>query len=515
MPGHLLMGIDIGTFSSKGVLCSLDSKVVGEHQIEHTIDVPQPGWAEQNADAIWWRDLCEITQALLSKADADSTDVAALAISALGADLVPLDVNGRALRPAILYGVDTRSTREIDDLNKHFGPDEIAKTSGHYLSTQSIGPKMLWLKRNEPEVWRRTHYLCSGSTFLVYRLTGEYVFDYPTAAWFDPLFDLGKLRWNEEYVNALIGDKRLPRLQWVGQVAGQVTHQASLETGLAAGTPVTTGTLDAVAEAISVGVSEPGDLMLMYGSTTFFIYVTREAPAVDGVLWHAPYISPGLNALEAGTATTGAATRWFRDRFAKAELAEQAAGGKEAYTVLNEESIAVPPGSCGLVVLPYFSGERTPIYDPEARGAILGLNLTHERAHLYRALLEATAYAVRHIIDTMDASGHAARRTIAVGGGAKSELLLQIVSDVAGLQQELPIQTIGASYGDAFIAGLATGRVPMSALQSQWVHIRRRFDPDPHQHEKYRGFYQVYRDLYLQTSSSMHALARLSSQMVQ
>jgi xylulokinase len=514
MAGHLLMGIDVGTFSSKGVLCSPDAKVMGEHQIEHTIVVPRPGWAEQDADAIWWHDVCEISQALLSKAAADSTDVSAVAISALGADLVPLDAKGRALRPAILYGIDTRSMREVDDLNKRFGPDEMAKTTGHYLSAQSIGPKMLWLKRNEPEVWRRARYLCSASTFLVYRLTGEYIFDYPTAAWFDPLFDLGRLNWNEKYVNALVGDKSLPTLQWVGQVAGKVTQQASLETGLAQGTSVTTGTLDAVAEAISVGVYEPGDLMVMYGSTTFFIHVIHEALPVDGVLWHAPYVSPGLYALEAGTATTGAATRWFRDRFAKPELAAQAAGGKEAYMVLNEEASKIPPGSCGLVILPYFSGERTPISDPDARGAILGLNLIHERAHLYRAMLEATAYAVRHNLETINAFGLTPRRTIAVGGGARSELLLQIVSDVTGVQQELPVQTIGASYGDAFIAGLAMGLLPMSALQSQWVRIRRRFDPNPRQHELYKGFYQVYRDLYPQTSSSMHALARLSSQMV-
>jgi xylulokinase len=165
------------------------------------------------------------------------------------------------------------------------------------------------------------------------------------------------------------------------------------------------------------------------------------------------------------------------------------------------------------VILPYFSGERTPINDPDARGVILGLNLLHERGHLYRAMLEATAYAVRHNMDEMNASGVVPRRTIAVGGGARSELLLQIVSDVTGARQELPVQTIGASYGDAFIAGLSTGLLPMSALQSQWVSIRRRFDPDPRQHESYEEYYQVYRNAYSQTSSSMHALARLSRQM--
>ncbi|HUZ17203.1 MAG TPA: FGGY-family carbohydrate kinase [Spirochaetia bacterium] len=509
--GPLLMGIDVGTFASKGVLCTMDAHVVAHHEVEHNLDVPRAGWAEQDADAVWWHDVSVLCRRLIELAGATARDIAALAVSAHGADLVPLDAQGRALRPGILYGVDTRATNEISELNERFGRDAIAKISGHFLSTQSIGPKMLWLRHNEPEIWRKTRYLCSASTFLVYRLTGQYVFDYPTAAWFDPLLNLASLSWDESMVEQVIGDKELPELHWVKEVVGEVTPEASRATGLAIGTPVTTGTLDAVADAVSVGVNAPGDLMVMYGTTTFLLHVRDTLPPPDGVLWHTPFVSPGQYALEGGTATTGAVTRWFRDQFAKAELSQQAAGGTEAYSVLTREAEMAPPGSGGLVLLPYFSGERTPLHDPDARGLIIGLNLTHGRGHFYRAILEATAFAVAHNLEALRASGAELKRAIAVGGGTKSPLLLQIVSDVTGLEQDVGAQTVGAAYGDAFVAGVATGILRDSALREQWVRFNRHYVPNVALQERYRELYGIYRDLYLQTRSAMHALSRFDA----
>jgi xylulokinase len=213
--------------------------------------------------------------------------------------------------------------------------------------------------------------------------------------------------------------------------------------------------------------------------------------------------------MEAGMATSGALTRWFRDQFARQEKIEQDAGGLNAYSVLNKEAEAISPGSEGLIVLPYFSGERTPLNDPMARGVIAGLSMAHSRGHVYRAIIEAQAYGVAHIMETMREAGAVSKRAVAVGGGTKSELLLQLVTDITGIEQELPERTIGASYGDAFLAGLATGHVQMESLEQDWVKIAKRFIPDEKNREVYLEYYDLYKGLYPQTRGTMHALAHL------
>lgn len=508
MATDLLMGIDVGTFSSKGVLCTRSGDILAEHQEEHGLSVPQSGWAEHDADKVWWKDVCVISKALLKKVKVTGDDVAAIAISALGPDLVPLDAEGRALRPAILYGVDVRSMEEIEELNGKFGAEKMADLAGMILTSQAIGPKILWLKNKEPKIFERTKYLCSASTFLVYRLTGEYVLDIHSASHFNPLFDNRKLEWSDRFAHYIIADKQMPRLGWGHEIAGGVTPKAATETGLKAGTPVTIGTIDAISEAVSVGVLHPGDLMMMYGTTTFFVLVTDEY-APSETTWLTAYAFPGLYDVEAGMATSGALTRWFRDNFAQKEKDEQAAGGDSAYAVLTREAEAIPAGSEGLIILPYFSGERTPLNDPLARGVIAGLSMAHGRGHIYRAILEAQAYGAAHIMETMRAAGAFSKRAVAVGGGTKSELLLQIVTDITGIEQELPEKTIGACYGDAFLAGMGIGSLTLENLEREWVRIAKRFVPNAASKAAYEEYYQVYKDLYPHTREVMHRLAKL------
>jgi xylulokinase len=508
MNEDLLMGIDVGTFSSKGVLCTKKGEILAEHQEEHGLSVPQSGWAEHDADEVWWKDVCKISNTLLKKATTTGDDIAAIAISALGPDVVPLDENGVALRPAILYGVDVRSIDEIEELNSKFGVQAIYELGGMHLTSQAIGPKILWIRNKEPHIFEKTKYLCSASTFLVYRLTGEYVLDIHSASHFNPLFDNRKLEWSDKFESYIIGNIPLPKLGWVHEVAGEVTKKAALETGLKPGTPVTIGTIDAISEAVSIGVLHPGDMMMMYGTTTFFVLVTDEYTPSE-TTWLTAYAFPGLYDVEAGMATSGALTRWFRDQFARQEKAEQDAGGPNAYTVLNNEAEAISPGSEGLIVLPYFSGERTPLNDPMARGVVAGLSMAHSRGHVYRAIIEAQAYGVTHIMETMQEAGAVSKRAVAVGGGTKSELLLQLVTDITGIEQELPERTIGAAYGDAFLAGLATGHVQMESLEKDWVKIAKRFTPDEKNREIYQEYYELYKGLYPKTRETMHALAKL------
>ncbi len=497
MAGELLVGIDIGTYGSKGVLCRPDGVVVRSAEVEHGMDVPHPGWAEHDADAVWWADFARLARELAGAAPAGA--IGGVGVSAIGPCLLPLDAGGHPLGPGILYGVDTRASTEVAELTAAIGEEGLLASGGMLLSSQAVGPKLLWLQRHAPEVWERTRSVLTASSYVVFRLTGEQVMDPHTASHYNPLFDLDGVRWGTPYSDRVPGAERLPRLGWPTEVAGRVTPAAAAETGLPVGTPVACGTVDAAAEALSVGVSAPGDMMLMYGTTTFFILVTP-GPVRQRGMWSTAYCLPGMYDLAAGMATTGALTRWFRDR-----LAPDAGG----YAALTREAEAVPAGAEGLVVLPYFSGERTPIQDPDARGVIAGLTLAHGRGHLYRALLEGTAYGVRHNLEAIAALGADVRRIVAVGGGTRSRLWVQIVSDVAGVAQELPARTTGAAYGDALLAAWAVGLAPGLEALSQWVQPGETVHPAPERTARYDPYYRAYRALYPATAEQCHALTRL------
>ncbi len=487
----LVLGIDIGTSSSKGVLATPAGEIVVSSEISHELSLPLPGWAEHDAERIWWHDFLSLCKDLLPQA---SQPVAAVCVSGIGPCFLPADEQGNPLRPAILYGIDTRATREIEDLTREYGAERILARGGSPLTSQSVGPKLLWVRRNEPEVWQRTRQLLMASSFIVERLTGQYVLDHHSASQCDPLYDIHENRWIEEWAGQVAPGLELPRLLWPAEIAGYVTEAASALTGLPAGIPVAAGTIDAWAEALSVGVSEPGDMMLMYGTTMFLIEVQREA-LVHPSLWSTAGVFAGTHTLAAGMATSGALTAWFRQLT-----------GNPPYETLLAEAQQVAPGSDGLVVLPYFAGERTPLFDPQARGIICGLTLRHGRGHIYRALLEATAYGVRHILEVMRQAGGEITRLVAVGGGTKGGLWTQIVSDVIGLPQDIPEKTIGASYGDALLAALAAGLVQRDA---RWNPITTRIQPDTATQATYNEVYGVYRQLYPATLNQVHQLAAL------
>jgi xylulokinase len=256
-----------------------------------------------------------------------------------------------------------------------------------------------------------------------------------------------------------------------------------------------------------VGVIDPGDMMIMYGTTMFFIQVT-DRPKPDPRMWATGYVFDGLFNVTGGMATSGALTRWFRDQLAGGEVAAEATGGPSAYAELASLAGSITPGSGGVICLPYFSGERTPINDPLARGMFAGLTLSHTRAHLFRAVLEGTGFGVRDNLDAMAEMGAAPNRLVAVGGGTKNPTWLQIVSDITGQEQVVPARTIGASYGDAFLAGVATGIVKdRSALKREWVSVKQVITPDPALASIYDPLFGLYRRLYRRTTEEMHELA--------
>ncbi|MBV9703793.1 MAG: FGGY-family carbohydrate kinase [Methylobacteriaceae bacterium] len=494
------LGIDIGTFESKGVLVAADGAVVAQAAAPHKMIVPRPGWAEHRPDEDWWGDFVTLTRQLLAAIRIDPHDIAAVACSAIGPCMLPVGAKGEPLMNGVLYGVDTRAAAEIDELTERIGAGTLMARCGNALTSQSVGPKILWLKHNRPGLYDRAQMFLSATPYLVYRLTGEYVIDHYTAAGFTPLYDVAKLDWDDDLARGIVERHRLPRLLWTSEIAGAVTGRAAAETGLAAGTPVTCGAIDAASEAVSVGVTGAGDMMLMYGSTVFVILITQRQVG-DPRLWYAPWLFPGTHASMSGLATSGTLTRWFADNFAR-DLAPT-----EVMPRLAEEAASSPRGAKGVIVLPYFSGERTPIHDPRAKGCIFGLDLTHTRADVYRGIIEGIGYAVRHIIETYEDVGQPPHRLIAVGGGTRNPAWLAAVSDICGYPQVLRRTSTGASYGNAFLGAVATGHAQLADIE-RWNAAVKVQEPDAATRGLYDRQYAIYKALYLQTRELMAQLSQ-------
>lgn len=487
---ELLLGVDIGTSSSKGALVRPDGEVVQVAVRSHAVSFPQPGHAEMDPDRLWWDEVCSICLELTEAAG--GVPVAAVCVSGIGPCLVPVGADGSALRPALLYGIDTRAEREIAELTEDWGQTALLDRCGNLLSSQSIGPKLAWLRRHEPELWRRTTRWFGCSSYLVHRLTGAYVQDHHSASQSDPLYDIRERRWDDGVVAQLAGHLEMPRLLWPHEVAGEVTREAAEATGLRPGTPVSVGSIDAFSEAVSCGVRRPGDMMLMYGSTTFFLRVVDDF-AGHPQLWTTAGLDRSHLLVAAGTATSGSLTGWLRDL----------TGGAPFGTVLAEAA-AVPAGSEGLLVLPYFAGERTPVFDPRARGVFAGLTLRHTRGHLFRAVYEGIAFGVRQILELMESAVGPTETIVAVGGGTQGRLWTRIVSDVTGREQLVPAETIGASYGDALLAGIGSGIVDPD---TDWTQVYEKVVPDERNAALYDELFAEYVNLYPTTAPLAHRLA--------
>jgi xylulokinase len=492
------LGIDIGTFESKGVLVDDTGEIVAQASRPHKMQVPQAGWAEHDPEQDWWGDFCFISRKLIAESGVDPKSIRSVGTSAIGPCMLPVDAEGNPLMNGVLYGVDTRATREVEELTADIGADRIFDGCGNALTSQSVGPKILWLKNNRPDIYAKAARIVSSTTFIVQRLTGNCVVDHYTAANSSPLYDVGKLAYTSELAPHIIGLDKLPQAVWTTDIAGHVTARAAAATGLAEGTPVICGTIDASAEAFSVGVLGAGDMMVMYGSTIFIIQLTEERVR-DPRLWYAPWMFPGQHASMAGLSTSGTLTHWFRDEFAK-ELDPLA-----AFATLAEEAEASPPGANGLVMLPYFSGERTPIHDPDAKGLLFGLNLTHKRGDIYRALIEGIAYGTNHIFETYAEVGAAPKRLMAVGGGTRNRLWLEATSNISGLGQILAQRTIGASYGDACLAAIGVGDVDRDVIE-QWNPVRSSITATAD--AAYVKSYEIFKALYQRTNDLMAALHR-------
>ncbi len=500
---NYLIGVDIGTGSSKGVLIEAEKgSVLAQSTIPHGVSLPHPGWVEQDAEIIWWGEFLQIVHDLLQESGIAARDIAGVGVSGIGPCVLPVDEHFNPLRPAILYGIDTRATAEIDQYLQDLGEEEVFRLAGCELSSSAVAPKILWLYNNEPEVFHAARWFLTCQNFIVARLTGIASIDNYTASTYSPIIDVEKRAWIDEDIAGINPTAKLPEKYWTTEIVGGITPEAARVTGLHPGTPVIAGTIDAAAEAVSIGNYAVGDTMSMFGSSNSIIALTS-AYTRSRTFWGLNWLFPDQYAVVGGMATVGSLTRWFLENI---YTPASDASDKNPYAQMMELLDMSRPGANNLVALPYFEGERTPINNPLARGAFFGLTLRHTQADLYRALLEAVGYGIRHNLESVAEQGIPVKFINAVGGGSKNQGWMQIIANIARVDVRIPQGISGASYGDAILAGIGVGIYKDASQARIWDEAAQILKPDPTDSHTYERLYQVYRGLYGQTRNLLPLL---------
>lgn len=491
-----LLGVDIGTTATKGILLHPERGLVAEAEAPATLRSPQAGWAEEDP-AEWWANTGTVARACAAQAGIGPEDVAAVGVSGMVPTLILLDRDGRVLRPSIQQN-DARSAAEIPVFKAQVDEADVLQRTGSAISQQSIGPKLLWLRRHEPEAMAQAARVMGSYDYVVYKLTGRFSCERNWALE-SGLFDLQRQDWDEHLLSLSTIDRDwLGEVHWPSDVVGEVTPAAAEHTGLAPGTPVVAGSADHIASAFSAGLKSPGDLLVKLGGAGDILYSLDEL-VVDPRLFQDYHVIPGKYLINGCMAASGSIIKWFRQEFAPTA----------DYAALDTEGATIPPGSEGLVLLPYFLGEKTPINDPLARGLLFGLTLTHTRAHVYRAILEGIAYGFRHHLAVLAERGLMAGKARVTNGGARSLLWKQVTADVLNLPLEQVADHPGSSLGAAFVAGKGVGLFGAWAEIERFIRIAAVIEPDANAHARYRQLFEIYRDLYTTLKPQFVRLAQV------
>jgi xylulokinase len=465
-----LVGLDVGTTGVKALAISSSGDVLARAEEEYPLSTPRPGWAEQDPDD-WWR----AAEAVLGALQVDET--AGIGLSGQMHGLVCLGEDGRPLRPAILWN-DQRTAAECAEIEERVGLERLISLTGNRALTGFTAPKLLWLRNNEPEVFERVAHVLLPKDYVRLRLTGERAIDVADASG-TLLFDVAGRRWSEEVLAALdLPLGWLPRALESPEVSGETSG----------GVPVAAGAGDQAAGALGVGVTAPGPLSVVLGTSGVVFAALPAFAADEGARVHVfCHAVPGAWHAMGVMLSAAGSLRWFRDVFAPGE----------SWDGLTTAAERWEPGAEGLVFLPYLSGERTPHADPDARGAFAGLSMRHDRGALARAVLEGVAYGLRDSLELLRDLGVRPEVGRVSGGGARSDVWLSIVASVLDLPLERTAVEEGAAYGAALLAGVAGGIFPdVHEAASACVRVRDRVEPQPAWREAYEAGYERFRSLY-------------------
>jgi xylulokinase len=477
-----ILAHDLGTTGNKANLFDLEGELVASTFSGYETAYPRPGWAEQDATD-WWRAVCDSTRELLAQAAVSPAEVAVVSFSGQMMGALPVDKSGTPLRPSIIWA-DQRAVAEADLLAETCGAAEIYRRTGHRAGASYSGPKILWLKNHQPDLYAQAHKFLQAKDYAAYKLSGNFATDYSDASGTN-LFDLDGRCWAEDILEAMSVDGTLlPQPRPSHAVIGEVTRAAAEETGLAPGTPVVIGGGDGACATVGAGAVAVGDAYNYIGSSSWISVVSR-TPIYDPQrrTFTFVHLDPDLT-FPTGTMQAAGGSRDWLIRV----LGEE---------VSDAEIAAVEPGAGGLLFLPYLIGERSPHWNPLARAAFVGLTMSHGRAEMARAVLEGVAFNLRMILDAFLEQDVAIEAMRLIGGGAQSPLWRQILADVYGLPIVRPTLLAEAtSLGAAIAGGVGVGLFPDFSVAHEFVQVEAAEQPDAAVQARYAELYPLFQETY-------------------
>lgn len=497
---QLLLGIDIGTSACKVALFTREGRAVAAKSAKYPCHYPAPGWVEQDP-SVWWEAVCRTVKSVLEDGDIPPASIVGVGVDGQSWAPVYLDENGEVLARAPLW-LDTRSKEECRRVERAVGGEEIFRVAGNPLQPMYTTGKVIWLKERYPEVFKKVAKILSSNGYITYKLCGEMVMDVSQGySWH--CFDIRRGRWDLEMGGSLgIPSGILPGIAPCHQVVGQVTREAAEQTGLLAGTKVVAGGLDAACATLGAGVIHDGECQEQ-GGQAGGISICMDTYKADPRLILSCHVVPGMWILQGGTTGGGGVMRWMEREFAQYERSKEEETGKSSLEQLNVLAEQIPPGSEGLVFLPYMSGERTPIWDPNAKGVFYGLDYAKTKGHMVRAAMEGVAYSIRHNIDVAEEAGCRVGTLRATGGSANSLLWTQIKADITGKDFSVPYSDMATVLGTVLLTGVGVGvyrdfeEAVALTIKEERVHKADRglWDVYDDNYRIYRGLYQALRGI--------------------
>lgn len=503
------IGIDIGTTGSKAVLMDVNGFVVSTSTNEYPMYNPHPLWSEQNPDD-WWKATCKSIHDVISKSKISAGDIKGIGLTGQMHGLVTLDENGKVLYPCIMWN-DQRTAVECAEITNQIGIKNILSITGNQVLPGFTAPKIIWLRKNKPEIYDKIYKVLLPKDFIRYKLTNDFFSDVSDASG-TALLNVNDRKWSKDILNKL----QIP-FEWMPEVVesisqtGSITKHASKLTGLTEGTPVFAGGGDQAAGGIGAGAVKEGIISIVLGTSgVVFTHSDNYRIEPEGKLHAFCHSVPDKWHLMGVTLSAAGSFRWYRDTLAKLEKAEAEKTGRDAYDILTLEAEAVSAGSEGLFFLPYLTGERTPHPDPNAKGAFIGLNVRHTKAHLTRGVLEGIAYSLRDCYELISNLGIKAESLIVSGGGAKSKLWRTIIADVFNAEINTLSCTEGAPYGAAILSAVGTGNYKsVGEACEKMLKIDSSILPDKKRVNVYNDYYSIYKELYPKLKDSFHSISKI------
>ncbi len=498
-----ILAHDLGTTGNKASLFNSSGVSVASAHESYPTAYTQPNWAEQDPGD-WWQAVKKSTRALLDSSGISPSDVAAVSFSGMMNGALAVDKQGTPLRTAIIWA-DQRATDEAAFLARTCGAKEVYRRTGHRPGASYTAAKMLWVQRNQPDLYAQTYQFLQAKDYIAFRLSGVFATDYSDASSTN-LFDLEQLDWATDLIQAVGLDlRRLPPAHPSETVIGKVTPEAAAETGLLAGTPVVIGGGDGACATVGAGSVAPGDAYNYIGSSSW-IAVTAEEPLYDPEMrtFTFVHLDPKLYFPTGTMQSAGGAYDWF-ERLLRRE------GEDKIYAELEAAAAGVDPGSKGLIFLPYLIGERSPYWNPHARGVFAGLTMSHGRGEMARAVLEGVAFNLRMILDVFQERGKWIQAMRLIGGGARNAPWRQILADVYGLPVLLPrLLTEATSLGAAIAGGVGVGLYPDYRVAQEFVRVEEAEKPAPERQEQYTALYALFKKTYDTLEPIFDELSRFS-----